>query len=211
MSTCPKCNQKGHFSTHCSSKTTAHELSLDIVILGVVTSEQELSWTTTLLLGNREVTFKLAMGLRSWLCHRKPTRLWDWESYSDLPMPFRAQTPKPSRYLGTSLVSSNTKSRSHHKQSLSFVAIRQNSSARATSNNRPSGSKRGQCYQHRWTQNAEVIPKSVLWSEEPGGGIYDMEGAVFHALYTSGKYRYPCVTKTGKAAPNGDSWGGFKD
>ena len=63
--TCHKCNRKGHFSAQCFSKTTAaatHELSLDMAFLGVVTSEQEPSWTTTLLLGNRQTTFKLDTG-----------------------------------------------------------------------------------------------------------------------------------------------------
>ena len=78
--TCHKCNRKGHFSVQCFSKTTAaatHELSLDMAFLGMaflgmaflgmaflgmVTSAQEPSWTTTLLLGNRQITFKFDRG-----------------------------------------------------------------------------------------------------------------------------------------------------
>ena len=68
--TCHKCNRKGHFSVQCFSKTTAaatHELSLDMAFLGMaflgmVTSAQEPSWTITLMLGNRQITFKFDTG-----------------------------------------------------------------------------------------------------------------------------------------------------
>lgn len=63
--TCHKCNRKGHFSAQCFSKTAAastNELSLDSAFLGTVSSEQEAVWTSTLLLGTKEIPFKLDTG-----------------------------------------------------------------------------------------------------------------------------------------------------
>lgn len=63
--TCHKCNRKGHFSAQCFSKTTAavaHEVSLDTAFLDTVSAKQESSWTITLLLGTKELPFKLDTG-----------------------------------------------------------------------------------------------------------------------------------------------------
>ena len=62
---CHKCNRKGHFSSQCFSKTVAgrtNELSLDTAFVGTVTSTQQMSWTTILLIKGREVSFKLDTG-----------------------------------------------------------------------------------------------------------------------------------------------------
>ena len=63
--TCHKCNRKGHYSAQCLSKTVAaaaHELCLDAAFLGTVVSKQESSWTIELLLGNKQIPFKLDTG-----------------------------------------------------------------------------------------------------------------------------------------------------
>ena len=63
--TCHKCNRKGHYSAQCLSKTVAaaaHELSLDAAFLGTVVSKEESSWTIELLLGNKQIPFKLDTG-----------------------------------------------------------------------------------------------------------------------------------------------------
>ena len=63
--TCHKCNRKGHYQSQCFSKTvaaTTNELSLDTAFVGTVSSKQQLSWTTTLLVKGKEVTFKIDTG-----------------------------------------------------------------------------------------------------------------------------------------------------
>ena len=62
---CHKCNRKGHFSSQCFSKTAAvstNELSLDAAFLGAVSSEQDTAWTCTLLIDEKEISFKLDTG-----------------------------------------------------------------------------------------------------------------------------------------------------
>ena len=63
--TCHKCNRIGHYQSQCFSKTvaaTTNELSLDTAFVGTVSSKQQLSWTTTLLVKGKEVTFKIDTG-----------------------------------------------------------------------------------------------------------------------------------------------------
>ena len=63
--TCHKCNRKGHYSSQCFSKTvaaTTNELSLDTAFVGTVRSKQQFSWTTTLLVKGKKVSFKLDTG-----------------------------------------------------------------------------------------------------------------------------------------------------
>ena len=53
-----KCNWKGHFSAQCFSKTAAastNKLSLGSAFLGTVSPGQEAAWTSTLLLGTKEI------------------------------------------------------------------------------------------------------------------------------------------------------------
>ena len=67
--TCHKCQRKGHYSAQCFSKSVpshsaaAIEESLDVDVgdnfLDAVTSEEQKVWTTKLLVGAQEVTFKL--------------------------------------------------------------------------------------------------------------------------------------------------------
>ena len=70
--TCHKCQRKGHYSAQCFSKSVpshsaaAIEESLDVDVgdnfLDAVTSEEQKVWTTKLLVGAQEVTFKLDTG-----------------------------------------------------------------------------------------------------------------------------------------------------
>ena len=57
--TCHKCNRKGHYSAQCGVAAAVHELSLDAAFLGTVVSKEESSWTIELLLGNKQIPFKL--------------------------------------------------------------------------------------------------------------------------------------------------------
>ena len=62
---CHKCNRKGHYSKKCFSKTVAagsNELSLDTAFVGALRANQGTSWTTTLLVEKKPVSFKLDTG-----------------------------------------------------------------------------------------------------------------------------------------------------
>ena len=72
--TCFKCQKKGHFSSHCFSKRTATQLSVDTdsahtthsneetTFLDVVQTENHTVWNATIQLNQQSVTFKLDTG-----------------------------------------------------------------------------------------------------------------------------------------------------
>ena len=72
--TCFKCQKKGHFSSHCFSKRTATQLSVDTdsahttysneetTFLDVVQTENHTVWNATIQLNQQNVTFKLDTG-----------------------------------------------------------------------------------------------------------------------------------------------------
>ena len=72
--TCFKCQKKGHFSSHCFSKGTATQLSVDTdsahtthsieetTFLDVVQTENHTVWNATIQLNQQSVTFKLDTG-----------------------------------------------------------------------------------------------------------------------------------------------------
>ncbi len=65
---CHKCGKEGHFSSQCFSKLPqpppafTREVSLDSAFLGAVTSNPHAAWTVKLLVGTKEVEFKLDTG-----------------------------------------------------------------------------------------------------------------------------------------------------
>ena len=72
--TCFKCQKKGHFSSHCFSKRTATQLSVDTdsthtthsneetTFVDVVQTENHTVWNATIQLNQQSVTFKLNTG-----------------------------------------------------------------------------------------------------------------------------------------------------
>ena len=63
--TCYRCQRKGHYSTHCLSKTvgeTSTENQLDSAFLDTISAMEESSWLTTVRLCGQETVFKLDTG-----------------------------------------------------------------------------------------------------------------------------------------------------
>ena len=100
---------------HSVSAAATHELSLDMAFLGVVTSEQEPSWTATLLLGNKHITFKLDTGAEVTAMSEDVYQSLGQGNLQRSSKALYGPACQTLRYLGNLLVSSNTRSRSHHK------------------------------------------------------------------------------------------------